>query len=858
MRTTLRALVALCAASGAVTLGRWSVADADTPRDRLVAGLTRATTLNIDTPSVVFESTRPLALHDALRGRVVLFTAAASANGTRDVFRARVRVTPGGAVLGLLASANLTRSPLGDDGPLVAERRVEPGRARRFAYATRAFGGVQSVSVFDPSAGSGAAVGLRRRVSRWMERATPDGDARWDLRLDRPARSVSVNFDGPGQLRLVADDIAWRLDLPRDRAMPAEGLTVARTQEVDKPLIIWAVDTVRSLPFVGTRPIAWLEEHAFGLRDQWRRAAYRWWGIRPSAPPPEPFAPPDDGLGRALQTADNLDADDADWPPQRLAPPLGSAEGQEGQWVAAAPGFVRRLDGAPPAFYRTFLRLDRERPYARVHLVALDMRQMEIGMQAGVEDPVPLVGPRGDGRIPRRPELLGRVVGAFNGAFKTEHGAYGMVVDRRVLLPPRPRGATVASFDDGSVALGTWGASQELPPGLRSLRQNLDPLVADGVENPTRRALWGFVLGGIETMPTVRSGLCADLRGRLVYVWGEETTGRQMARAMRLAGCTYGLHLDMNPTHASFHFLRVEDVARRQFQYQPLVSTMHSHGDRFLYYTLKDFFYLALRPTAPAPWPGAQWSTEALPQSPPRWMPSVHRAEVPFGEGRRATVIALDLRRIGLALRAGRQEPALRSEPLGAPATTLPAEAASGLLGAWELGVSRDRARPRGVRVEGRDVLPFGAEADAGWLGLGTGGALTLGAGTPGPEVTMALGGTLLVAEARATTGSEMTDAGALPRRAFGRGADGRLYFVSATCRRAELTALLLSAGLRDAVELTGVTGSDALHWRGGAEPLHDAYPGTTLFLSAVTAPSPVTRLEPRLTDVVAPGATRH
>jgi hypothetical protein len=87
---------------------------------------------------------------------------------------------------------------------------------------------------------------------------------------------------------------------------------------------------------------------------------------------------------------------------------------------------------------RTFVRLDDERPYTRVLLVAMDMRQLELGMQAGVEDPVPLVGPRGDGRIPRTPGLLPRVVGAFNGAFKTEHGAYGMAVDGRVLLPPQP------------------------------------------------------------------------------------------------------------------------------------------------------------------------------------------------------------------------------------------------------------------------------------------------------------------------------------------------------------------------------------------------------------------------------------
>ncbi len=858
MRTTLRALVVLSVASAALTPGRWGVTAPGSPRGRLVAGLSRATGLAVDGGSVVFETAAPLGWRDAVRGRVVLYTAPASAHGTRDVFRARVRLAPTGEVFGVLALANLTRSPLGDDGPLVAERTADPTRPRRLVYATRAFGGIQSVSVLDPAAPGLVRGGLRRRISRWIERATPDGDARWDLRLDRPAQSVRVTFAGADRMRVSVDGVWWDLDLPRDLATPAEGVTLARAQEVDKPLVLWAVDTVRGMPFVGTRPIAWLEEQVFGVRDRWRRVAWRWWGIRPNQPPAEPVESIDDGRGQALATADSLDADDPHWPPQDLPPPLGSREGAEGRWVAAAPGFVRRLDGAPPAFYRTFLRVDRERPYARVHLVAMDMRQIELGMQAGIEDPVPLVGPRGDGRIPRRPDLLGRVVGAFNGAFKTEHGAYGMVVDRRVLLPPRPRGATVASFDDGSVALGTWGPSQELPAGLRSLRQNLDPLLADGVENPTRRALWGFVLGGIESMPTVRSGLCGDVRGRLVYVWGEETTGRHLARVMRLAGCDYGLHLDMNPTHATFHFLRVDDVARRMYRHQPLVSTMHTHGDRFLYYTLKDFFYLALRPTDPPPWPDATWSTGALPQAPPRWLPSVHTAEVALGAGRGATVIALDPSRVALAVRAGRQEPSLHDLPLGAPATTLPAAAAAQLLGAWELGVSRDRLRPRGVRVAGRDVVAFGTDGHAGFVGVDATGSLQLGAGPPGPDVDAALGGTLVLQAGAAAPGAAMADGGEMPRRVLGRGRDGRLYLVAASTRRAEMVSLLVRAGLVEALELTGVTGPQDLHWRGGVDPLLDAYPGTTLFLSARPLASPVTRLEPRLADAVAPGAPRH
>ena len=45
-------------------------------------------------------------------------------------------------------------------------------------------------------------------------------------------------------------------------------------------------------------------------------------------------------------------------------------------------------------FYRTFVRPDVERPYAKVLLVAMDMRQLELGMEGGMEDPKPAVGPQ--------------------------------------------------------------------------------------------------------------------------------------------------------------------------------------------------------------------------------------------------------------------------------------------------------------------------------------------------------------------------------------------------------------------------------------------------------------------------------
>lgn len=841
LRASLRALALLCVVTTAAELARGGASGAAVaagPRARMVSALSARSGLAVDAGSMVFESGAPIGLGDALWGRSVLFTAPVGRAGLRDVFRARVRFTASGAVLSVVSLANLTRSPLGDDGPLVVEREVAPSRLRRWGFATRAFGQVGSVTVLDPNRGDDGPVPLTRRLTRWSERASFGPDRRWDLRLDHPAASTQLELGAGAAVRVAAGASRWQVSLDGERVTPVDGLTLVRAQEIEKPALIWAVDTVRALPFVGPAPIAWLEETVFGVRDRWRRVAFRYLGVRPSQAASEAVeeAPRE---GQSVATEALVDPDDVHWPPPTVAPPLGDAERGEGQWVPASPSWLRRLEGAPPAFYRSFLRLDRERPYARVEVLAIDARQIELGMQAGVEDPVPLVGPRGDGRIPRDPALMPRVVGAFNGAFKTEHGGYGMVVSGRVLLPPRPRAATVASFDDGTVALGSWGPDTGLPEGLVSLRQNLDPLVADGVENPTRRALWGFVLGGIESMPTVRSGLCGDRHGHLFYFWGEETTGRLLARTMRMVGCDYGLHLDMNPTHAAFHFLRVEDVARRQFQYQPLLHGMQSHGDRFLYYTLKDFFYLALRPVAPPPLRGVAWRTEALPEPAPRWLPSLHRLTLSVDQ-EAVEVVAMQPERLSFDLRGGRSEPALS---VGGGATwealtTLPRERASQLLGAFELGTARSPSVPRGLRVNGATLMPAGGGVE-GYLGVAL-GRLVMGEGAMGPEVTSGVQARVVRRQGQPVARDPDDDA-----RTVWALAPGRVFRIEGRLGREALDALLAELGARDAVALTRATPNRETHWR-GAETLRDAYPSTTLFVLTGAAPNPVTRLEAR------------
>ncbi|HUT77936.1 MAG TPA: hypothetical protein VM285_09635, partial [Polyangia bacterium] len=423
------------------------------------------------------------------------------------------------------------------------------------------------------------------------------------------------------------------------------------------------------------------------------------------------------------------------WPPVPLAPPVFERLRQgEGVWQPAVPEFAqsvldRELPEAPTAVYRTYLRTDRTRPYVRVHLFAIDTRQLELHMVGGLEDPQSTTGARGTGRLPRDPELLRLVLLAFNGAFKTEHGAYGMMVERTVLLPPQDGAATVATFEDGRLAMGNWPAGAPVPQEMVSLRQNMDPLVEDGVVNPRKRYLWGFTLGeDITNMNTIRSGICLTGAGTLVYAWGEDLTPRTLGVGMDAAGCVYGMHLDMNPYHTAFVYYGFpEDVNPKHpvFEAEVALSEMRYSPSRYVNGAPKDFFFMTVRRQGPGP----GWSKEGLAQPAPAFVGAVFLKS----EGD-CELMAVDLLRTALETGAGSGDDLLLADVSLGPS---PEEsAATPAADALELA--------DGVAVTGRRLIADGVAepADPGALvvavGRGTGNWLLVGRG-PADELGRAL-----------------------------------------------------------------------------------------------------------------------
>ena len=813
------------------------------------------------------------ALSDLVIGRWVLFLARPDGEETRDVWRARVHTTPDGSVLGVDDAVDLTNTPLGDDHELVV-------RGEHAAFATRAYGQEQSVIALDLAGeeAQGAAKVEDRAmaaVTNFQQTGSPDGIGRVEITLQAPAAALGLALGSAGleialydeprgaamprpQARSEPSRIA-RVDLARgELAASVSGVRAETSMHLPKRFSHWAVDTLRAVPWIGPAPIAWLEDQALAARDVYRRAIFHAAGdstdVVASA---EPLPP-------ALDTS-AASVEEAHWPPARIVTIWKEPEAGEGEWSAPDIPWMRKVagvtEGAPSAFYRTFLRPDEERPYAKVLLVAMDTRQLDLDMEAGVEDPEPLTGPHGSGRIPRDPEVYRRVAAAFNGAFKTEHGHYGMMVHKRVLLPPVPAAATVMVLDDGRVGFGTWGMDRKVggivgvdDAAIVSFRQNLEALIDRGQVNPSGRNLWGFTLPG-KGAQTERTGLCVTTSGHILYAWGDDVSATALAKAMKMGGCDYAIHLDMNPYHTGFLFTSIDDLATKRYRSQLLTTAMSIPVERYIQYAPKDFFYVMVRDVSPPPVEGAAgWEPDGGSQPPPHWMPGVWKTHVDGPEGS-VDLLDVEAQRAAWIVRAGAAE-----SPAAAPLRELTGDDSRRVLLAAGAGVAPDR-RPAGLATAGRLAVPVRGGDDSGVLLVGDDGRMRLLRASEAPsvlsgrsellELPIALWDGQVLASARVGGPVE-------PRALIGMTPSGRVLLARGSVGRdATLAEVLGRAGCTRALVLDRGTRATALLDRAGTpSPPRGRYDQTVLYAVARALPGRAFRFDAE--NLVAQGARQH
>lgn len=552
----------------------------------------------------------------------------------RDLFLAGVKIAPGNKLVEVGSPINLTNSDAGDDFLFKLRRK-------QIFVATRVLGQVRSISAFDlngvqlPQDNSWSAVQrVLAKITDFQKFGRFDGIGRTNIRFTDPAKEVDFSIIAKGKMFSLV--VKWTdgtqtqyvatVDL-NHHTTQSDKIQILNEMRLPKRPVLWLVDSIRELSWIGPGPIEWAEGRFFALKDQINQLKYSIAGESDNKTP-EAFAAKSYKVDLKLPEGTEVgEYKRLDWPPAELdAPVFSRKKTGEGTWIPADPDFMKALPGAPPSIYKTYIRSDQRRPYVHVKLYAIDTRQLKLHMVGGHEDPISTTGEVGTGQLPRDKETVEKVALVFNGAFKTIHGEYGMMADRTVLLPPKDDAATVATDQQGRVALGSWPAGQPIPDNMASFRQNMDPLLEDGVVNPRKRYLWGFTLGSdLTKMNTIRSGLCLRDDGIIVYAWGDELTANSLGIAMRAAGCSYGVHLDMNPFHTAFVAFDMEyrgENVLPKFTYKKLIRDIRFWPDRYVHGAPKDFFYMTLRDTAPA---GENWTSKNITQPAPAFLPSIFK-----------------------------------------------------------------------------------------------------------------------------------------------------------------------------------------------------------------------------------------
>lgn len=262
------------------------------------------------------------------------------------------------------------------------------------------------------------------------------------------------------------------------------------------------VDAVRNLPFVGPDRVATMENFFYTAEDTWNQFIYDHThapivvagsdanssdskaptanapslGINPtSGNAPSPYTTPGPGAPSTSTTVIVYK------PPLPFMPMiLSDPQVGEGVWT------TRNMplgDQQKPPLWHTFYRPDPDRPYARVDLAWIDLGQTELKLVQGTVEPRPTDGIKGTGDIPLAVQQSGKLLAAWNGGFLTLHGAYGMMINRRIIAPPLDGFAVLAQYSDGRIRLGVWGRDIVMTPDLMSFRQNGPILVDRGVVN---------------------------------------------------------------------------------------------------------------------------------------------------------------------------------------------------------------------------------------------------------------------------------------------------------------------------------------------------------------------------------------
>ncbi|HUC94921.1 MAG TPA: phosphodiester glycosidase family protein [Candidatus Saccharimonadales bacterium] len=238
----------------------------------------------------------------------------------------------------------------------------------------------------------------------------------------------------------------------------------------------------------------------------------------------------------------------------------------------------------------TFVRPDPSRPYAYVTLLQMDINPLILGVVAGTKEPGGKLGNFGPGIIPDGVVKSGKLVAAFDGGFQYRDGMYGMIVGDKTYVPLENNVGTLVGYTDGSLKIVNY-TGQDLGKDVTFIRQNCPILVENGqvfAQNEQNKKLWGRTFNA--DIFTWRSGIGLTKEGNLIYAVGNNLSPASLAEALRMAGATDAIQLDINPFWVRFNIF--EPNGSGGYKASTLTKDLRDGSRAYLTGYSKDFFYV--------------------------------------------------------------------------------------------------------------------------------------------------------------------------------------------------------------------------------------------------------------------------
>lgn len=363
----------------------------------------------------------------------------------------------------------------------------------------------------------------------------------------------------------------------------------------------YVADGLRAV--VGTEAVARLEDFSYRLQDRVNRVFRR--GEKPKAYWQVPKSPARAAPVRPRPEAVQVPADGSpELPPFALADvgPVhqGWSAPGDGEWVPLTD--PDRLED-PVMMEKTLLHPDKGRSWAEVFIVAIDLRRVRLYLLPGRKEPVATVDAaqtmNRPGVIPE--EHRDRVLAAFNGGFKTEHGQYGMFTEGTLLIPPKPKVCAIAGYRDDSVRISSWEKLEASADAMVFWRETPVCMYEEDklhfrLADPDLAKKWGATLDG-ETVIR-RSAIGIDRSGKVLFVAiTNNTTARVIADGMHHAGAVTVAQLDVNYSYPKFvTYEKKKKLAEGESAKRiaiPLADGFEFSEDEYIRApSRRDFFYL--------------------------------------------------------------------------------------------------------------------------------------------------------------------------------------------------------------------------------------------------------------------------